>query len=173
MDDEANDMDEVDDLVAALRKNKKDAKKAIAMPSSLSKEQMEQFILDTSASLVTKGVALMDELQIRVSTAGSPEEIAAFAELHRATTSSLETLTKLLKTDKDNATRIAVKKMDVEVKKMEIEGNTGSGDGNGMLMTREGIMKLINKATEDIKKEREQEPKQISTEGSSKDTVDI
>lgn len=135
---------EVDDLVKALKQNKDNAKKVIMMPTSLKKEEAEKFVIDTSANLINKAMSVMDELQARVTQSAGMEEILAYAELMKAATAAAETLSKIVKTDKDNATKLEIKNMDVKAKLIEAEG----GGNTTYRMKREDLMAMIEEAQE-------------------------
>lgn len=152
---EANDDElSVDGLVEALKKNKTDQKTVLGMPASLEKDKVEKFIIDTAAQLISKGMSSLDDIHARMAT-GSADEIAAFSELHRAVSTSVESLNRLIKTDKDNATKIKVAQLAVEAKKLELDGpRAGAG---GLVLSREAAMKLLDDAMLGVQERKKQE----------------
>lgn len=144
----------VDGLVEALKKNKTEQKNVLGMPASLEKDKAERFILDTASQLINKGMSSLDDIQARVAT-GTSDEITAFSELHRAITTSLESLNKLIKTDKDNATRIKVAQLTLEAKKLELDGPRAPV--GGLLLSREAAMKLLDDAALGLMERKKQE----------------
>lgn len=139
-----DDNEQIDDLISQLKENtvmnrqlcdNKDFK--------LSKEDLEQFILNTSGRLIQDSLDMVDVVKERVSSAAEPDDVASLSELFKASTSTIEALNKILIQDKKTSTTMAVKKMDIEAKKeisqQEIQGK--------LMASREEVLsKLIQSA---------------------------
>ena len=140
-------MDEDDDdlsgLLGQLRQNNTFTNKAMKSNENfnLPKEQLEEFILNTSGRLVQDSLDMIDIVKERVAGAAEPDDVASLSELFKASTSTIEALNKILIQDKKAMTTMTVKQMDIEAKK-EIPQQESEGR---FLASREEMMKQLVK----------------------------
>jgi len=140
-------MDEDDDdlsgLLGQLRQNNTFTNKAMKSNENfnLPKEQLEEFILNTSGRLVQDSLDMIDIVKERVAGAAEPDDVASLSELFKASTSTIEALNKILIQDKKAMTTMTVKQMDIEAKK-EIAQQESEGR---FLASREEMMKQLVK----------------------------
>ena len=134
--------EEVDDLIRQLQSNTKNIKNIQKDPEfTLKKEELEQFILNKAGKLVNDSIDMVGNIKQYVDAAPNAEDVESLASLLKATTSSIDTLSKLLVQDKRTATSIAVKRLDIESKKQLQE----TDHQNKLELTREEVLdRLMN-----------------------------
>jgi hypothetical protein len=137
------DKDNLSDLLGQLQQNNTFTNKAIKSNENfdLPKEQLEKFILNTSGRLVQDSLDMIDIVKERVAGAAEPDDVTSLSELFKASTSTIETLNKILIQDKKTMTTVAVKQMDIEAKK-EIAQQESEGR---FVASREEMMKQLVK----------------------------
>jgi len=152
----------LNDLLGQLKENTSFNNKAMKNHEDfeLPKEQLEKFILNTSGRLVQDSLDMIDIVKERVAGAAEPEDVASLSELFKASTSTIETLNKVLLQDKKAMTTIAVKKMDIDSKKELVETETRAR----MMASREEVMeqlikdaKLIDATVDDVTVDTDQQ----------------
>lgn len=150
--------DIVNDLLGQLKDNSSFNNKALNSNENfeLDKEQLESFILNTSGRLVKDSLDMIDIVKERVAGAAEPDDVASLSELFKASTSTIETLNKILLQEKKALTTLTVKKMDIESKK-ELADNEAKSN---MTASREEMMELLIKESKLIDvTEKDSEPK--------------
>lgn len=150
--------DIVNDLLGQLKDNSSFNNKALNSNENfeLDKEQLEAFILNTSGRLVKDSLDMIDIVKERVAGAAEPDDVASLSELFKASTSTIETLNKILLQEKKALTTLTVKKMDIESKK-ELADNEAKSN---MTASREEMMELLIKESKLIDvTEKDSEPK--------------
>lgn len=135
--------DDLSGLLGQLRQNNTFTSKAMKSNENfnLPKEQLEEFILNTSGRLVQDSLDMIDIVKERVAGAAEPDDVASLSELFKASTSTIEALNKILIQDKKTMTTMTVKQMDIEAKK-EIAQQESEGR---FLASREEMMKQLVK----------------------------
>ena len=109
----------------------------------LSKEDMEKFLLQYSSQLIKGSVEFVEDLKQYITSAPSAEDVTAMASLVSSSAAAIETLNRLLITNKNNDIKVQIKQMDIESKKqlqqLDMQGK--------LLMNREELLKqLLNEA---------------------------
>ena len=139
MSDDLNDA--VNDIITQLKGNTKVA--SVAEEEIIDPEKLEEFLIKKSSKLINKSLNIVDNVNDYISSAPENRDVAAMAELIKASSSAIETLNKLHTAKERNETQKEVKKMDVESKeRMNITDNQTK-----VLMSREDIMNaLIDKS---------------------------
>lgn len=134
--------DELDDLLGQLKQNNVMTNKVIKSNDdfTLSKEDLEVFILNTSGRLIQDSLDMIDVVKDRVAGAAEPEDVTSLSELFKASTNTVETLNKILIQDKKTQTTLTVKQMDVESKREIAEKS------DRLTASRDDIIKLIHDA---------------------------
>ena len=135
----AEELDEaVNDIIAQLKQNNK-ASKAPIEESVLNKEDLEDFLIQNSGKLIKKSLSIVDNVNDYISSAPENRDVAALAELIKASSSAIETLNKLHVAKERNETQLEVKKIDVESKeRINIADNQAK-----ILLSREDILNAL------------------------------
>lgn len=107
--------------------------------TELSAENLEKFVLDNSATLVTQSMEAVENLKDYIQAGASDKEILAFAEVVKASSSALESLNKLLQSKEKIKTSVELKEMDIKARKeLNTQDNT-----TRLLLSREDLMKQL------------------------------
>lgn len=138
---EEDPFDNVQDLIEQLQSGSAQTSELVEVAEqvNLSKDQLEQFILDNQGTLIKDSVDVLQIMKQYVAAAPNAEDIGSFAELLKATSTAIDNLTKLHTSNQRVDTQVKIKQMDIEAKK---EINT---DNNMMKLvgTREEIFKKM------------------------------
>lgn len=144
-----NDLDDaVNDILSQLQQNTALARTPLP-EDELDKEQLEAFIIKTSGKLINKTITIIDDVQDYIRGAPDAKDVAAFAELLKAASSSIEALNKVYISIEKNKNVKEVKKMDIDAKeRMNTQDNTTT-----LLLSRKEIMQgLLEQSNEASKK---------------------
>ena len=139
-------MDDInpDDLISQLKSLPTDSKmlqRAVTEHPELSKEDVEEFVINKSSKLIQDSLELIDNMKEVVHHMPEAENISSLAELVKASSGAIETLNKIVIQDKKTNTTITSKKMDIESRK-ELQT---SDQSHALTLSREEIMaRLIN-----------------------------
>ena len=136
----ANDeLDEaVNDIITQI-KGSKEAVREKRKDVHIDKDNLEEFIMKSSGKLVSKSLEIVDNVNDYISSAPENRDVAALAEVIKATAGSIDTLQKLHSSNERNETQKEVKKMDVESKeRISIVDNQTK-----VLLSREDIMDAL------------------------------
>lgn len=135
--------DEIDDLVSQLKDNNKAFQKQKTEKKEITAENLEEFIMQSSGSLVQDSLEVIGSLKEYTNMAPDARETESIAELIKASTSAIETLNKILLQQKKSETQLKVKQMDVESR----QGLAIAEQQTKILLSREDIMtKLMEDA---------------------------
>jgi hypothetical protein len=107
--------------------------------TELTPENLEKFVLDKSATLVTQSMDAVDNLKDYIQAGASDKEIIAFAEVVKASSAALESLNKLLQSKEKIKSSKELKEMDIKARK---EMNTVDNQTR-LLLSREDLMKQL------------------------------
>lgn len=133
--------DMVGDLIEQLQTTNTQARQATREKNPLKKEEVENFVIQKSGSLVEGTLEMIENVKDYISGAPESKDVASLAELISAATNAIETLNKIVLSNNKNTTAIKVKEMDIESKK---ELQQSEADAK-LLATREEVFKaLIN-----------------------------
>jgi hypothetical protein len=137
-----NDDLEVETLINQLKDTssfvKKTEKKAEEF--NLDKNDLEQFILNSSGKLISDSLNVIDDMREFVEAAPDADTISSLAALMKASTDAIDTLNKLLLQDKKSSTQVGIKQMDIEAKKELLEAKEHSSVNT---LTREEVFKKL------------------------------
>lgn len=128
----------VNDLLEQL-KQKGTTAAAQAEKKELSKEELESFITQYSSQLIKGSVEFVDDLKQYINSAPTPEDVTAMATLISSSAAAIETLNKVLLTNKQLDAKFKLKTMDIESKK-ELQQNDIKGK---LIMNREELLKKL------------------------------
>lgn len=141
MSEELNEM--VGDLLEQLQDANKKAEIAKKENNPLKKEDMEKFVIEKAGKLVEESIEVVSNVKDYISSAPESKDVGSLAELIAATSTAIETLNKIIVTDKKNETLIKAKEMDIASRKELKEADNTTK----LLATREQVFKmLINSA---------------------------
>ena len=130
--------DAVNDIITQI-KGSKEAVREKEKDVHINKENLEEFIMKSSGKLVSKSLEIVDNVNDYISSAPENRDVAALAEVIKATAGSIDTLQKLHSSNERNETQKEVKKMDVQSKeRISLVDNQTK-----VLLSREDIMQAI------------------------------
>lgn len=137
-----NDDLEVETLISQLKDTSSFVKKTEkrAREFNLDKNDLEQFILNSSGKLITDSLNVIDDMREFVEAAPDADTISSLAALMKASTDAIDTLNKLLLQDKKSSTQVGIKQMDIEAKKELLEAKEHSSVNT---LTREEVFKKL------------------------------
>ena len=137
MSDELNEM--VGDLLSQLQDANKKAEEAKKENNPLKKEDIERFVIEKAGRLVEESIDVVSNVKEYISSAPESKDVGSLAELIGATATAIETLNKIIVSDKKNDTIIKAKEMDITSRKeLKQVDNT-----NKLLATREQVFKML------------------------------
>lgn len=129
-----------------------DAKKEtqITTTEPVTPDNLEKFVIDKASDLINKSLNMVDEFQTVLGASPSEESAEAMANLINAASSAIETLNKVLNSNKRAQTSIKIKEMDVESRNKINERDNATR----LMMTRGEIMKLLADANKEEQQEK-------------------
>ena len=128
----------VNDIITQIN-GSKEAVREKEKDVHINKENLEEFIMKSSGKLVSKSLEIVDNVNDYISSAPENRDVAALAEVIKATAGSIDTLQKLHSSNERNETQKEVKKMDVQSKeRISLVDNQTK-----VLLSREDIMQAI------------------------------
>jgi DNA-binding protein len=104
----------------------------------LTKEKLEEFIIKNSGKLIMKSLDIIDDVQAYISSAPDAKDVAAFAELLKASSASMESLNKIYISLEKNKTTRDIKQMDIVSREQ-----LNTQDNITHLLSRKEIMKEL------------------------------
>jgi len=139
---------DIGDLVDQLKNAEKYLKKPEKAEEefNLDPEELEKFILNNAGKLVKKSIDMVDEVKQYVETAPESRDVSSLSELINASSSAIETLSKILVQNKRDKTQKEVKQMDIDGKKQLMQGEFNAK----LMLSRDDVMnELFNKVKND------------------------
>ena len=138
--------DAVNDIITQLKGNKKDVSEREREQVEINTDNLEEFIKNNSSKLVTKSLDIVDNVNDYISSAPENRDVAALAELIKASSGAIEALNKLHTAKERNETQVAVKQMDIESKeRLNVIDNQTK-----MLLSRDDVMKALVEKEDDV-----------------------
>lgn len=113
----------------------------------LTSENLEEFVLKQTATLVTQSMDAVDNLKDYIQAGASDREITAFAEVVKASSSALESLNRLLMAREKNKAAAEMKDKDIQARK---EMNTQNNQ-TAILLSREDVIKQLIADSDNIR----------------------
>jgi hypothetical protein len=129
-----------------------DAKKEtqITTTEPVTSDNLEKFVIDKASDLINKSLNMVDEFQSVLGASPSEESAEAMANLINAASSAIETLNKVLNSNKRAQTSIKIKEMDVESRNKINERDNVTR----LMMTRSEVMKILQETSKEAHQER-------------------
>ena len=137
MSEELNEM--VGDLLSQLNSANEKASKVEKEQNILTKETMEKFVIEKAGRLVEESLGVVTNVKDYISSAPEAKDVGSLADLIAATSTAIETLNKIIVTDKKNETLMKAKEMDIAARK-EIKQ---ADNQTKLLITREQVFKML------------------------------
>lgn len=131
--------DNVNSIIAQIKNQSKGVKKTEKTKSSLRKEELEEFVIENAATVVENSVEMIQELKDTVMTCDDSRIIEATAELVKAVTGAIESLSKLKLADDKIKNQKELKQMDIDAKIMK--DNEPTGGVSGLFISRQDLLK--------------------------------
>lgn len=126
----------LDQLQQSLTEKKETIK---SPPTALNSENLEEFVLQQTATLVNQSMEAVDNLKDYIQAGVSDREITAFAEVVKASSAAIESLNRLLISREKNKLTAELKEKDIQARK---ELNTQDNQTR-LLLSREDLMKQL------------------------------
>ena len=108
---------------------------------NLTKEELEQFILNNAGKLIKQSIEIVADVKQYVETAPEHRDVVSLAELIKASSSAIESLSRVLVQDKRDKTQKDVKLMDIQGKKEMLQGEVNAK----LMFSRDDVMKELLK----------------------------
>ena len=144
---------EINSLVNQLKDNNTVSKNIDTAKADvpLSRDDVEDFVVENAGKLITQSLEVMESVKDYIMASNDPDSISSLADLIRASSSSIDTLNKMVIQNKRSATTLAVKKMDAQAK-YAIEEHRNE---NALIASREEMFEKIldQAAVVDVKEE--------------------
>jgi hypothetical protein len=137
MSEELNEM--VGDLLSQLNDAKEKAVVAEKKSDPLTKETMEKFVIEKAGRLIEESLEVMTNVKDYISSAPESKDVGSLSDLIAATATAIETLNKIIVTDKRNETVIRAKEMDIASRKELKTADTNTK----LLLSREEVFKML------------------------------
>lgn len=142
----------VDSILDQLKNSNALVKKAQSdLSDSVSKEDLEQFIINHSSKIIKMSTHSLDYVKDIVESAPTADDISAMAELVKSTSIALDLLNKIVINDKKLDNAVKIKEMDIQSKRDELDAKVGAT----LLLNREEIMKQLLETSKAIPIETE------------------
>jgi hypothetical protein len=127
----------VDELLQQLQTG--NTPKPAVVSQEMSKEDIEKFLLQHSSQLIKGTVEFVEDLKKYIISAPTAEDVTAMATLVNSSAAAIETLNKVLLTNKNIDAKFKLKQMDIDSKKemqqVDIQGK--------LVMNREELLKKL------------------------------
>lgn len=129
---------DVDSIIAQIKNQGKSLKKAEREKTELRKEDLEKFIIDNAASVVSDSIDMIQSIKGDVLAGADSKTIEAAAELVKAVTGAIDSLSKLKLSDDKLIGQKELKKMEIDAKVENLQNNQ-----QGLFISREEIFKRL------------------------------
>lgn len=131
--------EEVNDIISQIKNQSKILKKPENVIPELTKEGLEEFVIKNAAKTVHMSVEMMEQLKLEVMAGADSKLIESVSELVKATTSAIDSLSKLKIADDKNKTQKEITQMNIDAKTSGKEDE----DAPKLSFTRNDILKLL------------------------------
>lgn len=129
----------VNDILSQIKSHNKDTTEIKKVADEIDLDNLEEFLVKKTSSLINSSVDMVDDVKEYIASAPENRDVASLAELIKASSSAIDTLSKLHTAKEQNKNRVEIKQMDIESKeKLNIMDNQTK-----VLMTRDDVMKAL------------------------------
>ena len=137
----SNDVDSVvNDLLSQLKGASVAQKEVEKNEFNLDKENLEEFLLNYSGKLIKGSVEFVEDVKQYITSAPDSKDLEALSKLVGASAAAIESLNKILISDKNNDNRTKIKMLDIQSKKELQEDNQKA---LGLTLNREELLKQL------------------------------
>lgn len=130
----------VDDLLSQLKGANLAAKEVEKNEFNLDKDKLEDFLLKYSGKLIKDSVDYVEDVKQFITSAPDSRDVEALSKLVGASASAIESLNKILISNKTNDSRKEIKQMDIDSKKELAQENDKR---LGLTINREELLKQL------------------------------
>jgi len=131
--------DAVDDILSQIKDHKSTTPEIKRVEEDFDADKLEAFILNKTSALVNTSIDMVEDVKDYISSAPENRDVAAIAELIRASTGAIDTLNKLHASKEGNKSKMEIKQIDIQAKeRMNIADNQTK-----VLLSRDDIMKAL------------------------------
>ncbi len=128
----------VDDIITQIKDHSRDINSPA--PQNIPDiDNVEQFILEKTSALINSSVDMVEDVKDYISTAPENRDVASLAELIRASSSAIDTLTKIHTSREQNKNRIEVKQIDIKSK----ERLNAIDNQTKVLLSRDDVLQVL------------------------------
>ena len=114
----------VNDILSQIKSHNKDTTEIKKVAEEIDLENLEEFLVKKTSSLINSSVDMVDDVKEYIASAPENRDVASLAELIKASSSAIDTLSKLHTAKEQNKNRVEIKQMDIESKeKLNIMDN--------------------------------------------------
>lgn len=153
------DVDEVvDDIIEQLKNSKKECTDLTRNKEydKITKEKLEEFVIEKSADLVQRSLDIVDEIKDSITAEDDAEKTRALADILKATSSAVDALNKVHIASERNKTATNIAEKNIEAR----QGMNRENNMTRLTMSREEMMKrLFDKSEDDDPPMRDANPK--------------
>ena len=136
----------VNDILTQIKSHNKDTTEIKKVAEEIDLDNLEEFLVKKTSSLINSSVDMVDDVKEYIASAPENRDVTSLAELIKASSSAIDTLSKLHTAKEQNKNRVEIKQMDIESKeKLNIMDNQTK-----VLMTRDDVMKALTGDDETI-----------------------
>lgn len=130
--------EEVNDIISQIKNQSKILKKPESAMPELTKEGLEDFVIKNAAKTVQMSVEMMEQLKTEVLAGADSKLVESVSELVKATTSAIDSLSKLKIAEDKNKTQKEITQMNIDAKVTKDDD-----ERTGVLLSREEIIKVL------------------------------
>tara|TARA_E500000318_G_scaffold108755_2_gene120282 strand:- start:13203 stop:13664 length:462 start_codon:yes stop_codon:yes gene_type:complete len=130
----------VNDLLSQLKGASVSQKEVEKNEFNLDKEHLEEFLLNYSGKLIKGSVEFVEDVKQYITSAPDSKDLEALSKLVGASAAAIESLNKILISDKTNDNRTKLKMLDIQSKKELQEDNQKA---LGLTLNREELLKQL------------------------------
>jgi hypothetical protein len=130
----------VDDLLSQLKGANLASKEIEKNEFNLDKDKLEDFLLKYSGKLIKDSVDYVEDVKQFITSAPDAKDVEALSKLVGASASAIESLNKILISNKQNDSRKEIKQMDIDSKKELAQENDKR---IGLTINREELLKQL------------------------------
>ena len=140
----SDDNNSINDLLSQLQASTDvQDNKATKEEFSLTKEKLEEFLLNNSGKLIKGSLDYIEDIGKFVAAAPDSRDVEALAKLVSSSAAAIETLNKIHIANQRNESALKIKELDIESKK----ALQNSQNENKLIMNREELLsQLLDKA---------------------------
>ena len=135
--------DNIDSIIHQIKNQGKSLKSVEHEHPELKKEDLEKFIIGNAAVIVADSIEMVQSLKLDILSGADSRTVEATAELVKAITGAIESLSKLKLSDDKIKSQKEIKQMEIDSKNIE-DTKTPSG----LFISREDLIKNIFKKDE-------------------------